>query len=104
MREKTTINTKSIAITPIHINKKIANGEKLATESAATPGKKNLDKNNEKTLTNPEIKELNKFKNYFQSDNHLTNGTMAFGNKIENNRVFVNRSLHMEKIKFFGFD
>ena len=44
--------------------------------------------NNEKPQTNPEIKELNNFKNYFQSDNYLTNGKMAFGNKIENNRYF----------------
>ena len=47
MREKTTINTKSIAITPIDVNDKIANGEKFPTESSASLPDKTSNKVNQ---------------------------------------------------------
>ena len=46
MREKTTINTKSIAITAIDVNDKIANGEKFPTESSASLPDKTSNKVN----------------------------------------------------------
>ena len=46
MREKTTINTKSIAITAIDVNDKIANGKQFPTESSATLPDKTSNKVN----------------------------------------------------------